>query len=110
MGDAAGVLGVLDVDVRGDARGDERGERTAVIGVGAGRVRGVKLPGVRKKLLLALPGDALGEEDVVAEVALSTRDAASDKGEKPRRGRWWRRIVGGAIVAASARGIVGVLL
>ena len=50
------------------------------------------------------------EEDVVAEVALSTRDAASDKGEKPRRGRWWRRIVGGAIVAASARGIVGVLL
>ena len=42
------------------------------------------------------------EEDVVAEVALSTRDAASDKGEKPRRGRWWRRIVGGAIVAASA--------
>ena len=50
------------------------------------------------------------EEDVVAEVALSTRDAASDKGEKPRHGRWWRRIVGGAIVAASARGIVGVLL
>ena len=50
------------------------------------------------------------EEGVVAEVALSKRDAASDKGEKPRRGRWWRRIVGGAIVAASARRIVVVLL
>jgi hypothetical protein len=76
MGDAAGVLGVLDVDVRGDARGDERGERTAVIGVGAGRVRGVKLPGVRKKLLLALPGDALGEEDGMGD---PETDVSSDR-------------------------------
>ena len=76
MGDAAGGLGVLVVDVRGDARGDERGERTAVIGVGAGRVRGVKLPGVRKKLLLALPGDALGEEDGMGD---PETDVSSDR-------------------------------
>ena len=57
-----------------------------------------------------MPAGAVGRRASSRRVALSTRDAASDKGEKPRRGRWWRRIVGGAIVAASARGIVGVLL